>query len=660
VSQQLHHNDRVFRRFCYIGILLLCAIAATVPGKDVNWDQVNYHVYVAHAFLHDRLFEDTFAANIQSYINPIPFLPFYAVVASEIPSAVGAMLLGVVHGLSLIAVVNISCLVTRSDPQPHRFWLVSLIVALAGMHPLFLAGLGTSLSEMVAIVPALWAVYFQLRLLVRLASVPLCNGGTSDAAVAASLITIAFLWKLPMAFLGLAFAIALVLPTFWMVRTSLEKLQVAIWYCVGTFVGLLFGGAVHYWRVFVETGNPFFPYFNPVFESALYAPHAVVNHRFKTWDWSSIVSLPFRMLENASFVTAEIAALDPRYLVFLLILLALSWRRARIWLRGGSAGAEMQIVGASAKSRATRKGMPLDILIVGFVLIGYFAWVLTIGNGRYALVLHLLVPVGILMLSRRLTQRVEIQIALLMAAVLTQALANQISIEPSRWDREPHLGRWVKVDFPEVHNRPRALYVSLAFGDRRSWSAVVPQLDPSSRFMNLQGYENTRPDRHVGKLLSQRIETHVGPIYALLEHREFAADGPAKAEWRSALGRQLLAYGLQISDVGACRPIAEWYAQAATPDQPSRRVIAEVCPVARVEARDFRHMYAAEERAMAALEARYPSMLYPPDPAAYLYGALYCKFYTPKEVYVCAENGLVWGKRVAPSHELLFTTKVRP
>ncbi|MFN7220220.1 MAG: hypothetical protein ACK5UX_06255, partial [Burkholderiales bacterium] len=95
-------RERIYRGWFYAGVLLLCAAAGSLPGKDVNWDQVNYHIYVAHAFVHDRVFLDTFAANIQTYINPIPFLPFYAVVASEIPSAIGSALLGVLHGLSLI------------------------------------------------------------------------------------------------------------------------------------------------------------------------------------------------------------------------------------------------------------------------------------------------------------------------------------------------------------------------------------------------------------------------------------------------------------------------------------------------------------------------------------------------------------------------------
>ncbi|MCE2989436.1 MAG: hypothetical protein LW838_04725 [Nitrosomonadaceae bacterium] len=653
-------RERIYREWFYAGVLLLCAAAGSLPGKDVNWDQVNYHIYVAHAFVHDRIFLDTFAANIQTYINPIPFLPFYAVVASEIPSAIGSALLGVLHGLSLIAVAKICWLVTRPSQVVHRFAFGIAVVACAAFHPLYVAGLGSSLSEMVAIVPAMWGVYFQLRLCALPDLDTRFERARRDAVLATALITVAFLWKLPMAFLGPAFALALVLPTLWMVRTTAAKLRLISWYGLGAVVGLIAGGVFHYWRVFAETGNPFFPYFNQFFESALYSSHAVVNHRFKTWDWLSVFALPIRMLKNESFVTAEIVAIDPRYLVFLLIMLALLWRALTSWLRGRADERPVAHLTAHTPPDLMRADRPVDWLFIGFLLLGYLAWVLTIGNGRYALPLHLLLPVGILVLTRRLTTRVEFQVAGLTTLAVVQLVANLIAFEPSRWDREPHFGKWVQVEFPEAYKRPSALYVSLAFGDRRSWSEVVPQLHSTSRFINLQGYENTRPDQFIGTKLSERIRLHSGPIYAVLERREFAAGDPSEAWWHTAMGRQLLAYGLSIIDAEACQPIVERPNRAPTPGRPSKRVLAEVCPVARVEAHDFRQAYAAEERAMAALEKRYASILYPPDPAAYLYGALYCKFYTPKEVYVCAENGLIWGKRVAPSHELLFLTKVHP
>ncbi len=643
----LKRNESTCWRLIHLSILICCAWAASAPGKDVNWDQLNYHVYVAHAFLHGRLFLDTFAANIQTYINPIPFLPFYAVVASGMPSVVGAALLGALQGTSLIAVAEICRLLTKGERIELRIAVVLLVVAVAALHPLFIAGLGTSFSEMVATVTALWGVYFLVRHAVRGVGVNPGKSSNVDAAVGAALLTTAFLWKLPMAFLAAGVVAAFALPAV-VVAHSKPRLLAA--YLLGTTVGLFSGGVVHYWRVYVETGNPFFPYFNPWFQSALYAPHAVVNHRFKTWDWSSIVFAPLRMLEDAPFVSAEITVIDPRYLCFALVLAVVVWRvlKPRV-MQSNASRQERQVRNPVAVGR-------VDLQIIVFVLVGYLAWILTIGNGRYALPLHLLVPVGIFVLLRRMTDQLSSAVAALALVAFVQLLSMLIVSPLPRWDREPHMGPWTQVSLPSAFNLPGAMYVSLAYGDRRSWSGLVTQLDPTARFLNLDGYENTRPDRYIGQLLSKRIQAHDGPMFAVLERQKLGLADPANVDWRNALSRQLRAYGLAFIDPASCQPVVERFATVAAPEKAATRMLADVCPVKRREAYDFRAEYAREERAMAGLEARYPGLLYPPDPTGYLYGSMYCKFYTPQEVYVCAKDGKITGKRIAPVHQILFTT----
>jgi len=642
----LERNESACWRLIYLTMLICCAWAAAAPGKDVNWDQLNYHVYVAHAFIHDRLFLDIFAANIQSYINPIPFLPFYAVVASGMSSAIGAALLGVLQGASLIAVAEICKLLTRGEPIELRIGVVLLVVAVAGLHPLFIAGLGTSLSEMVATVPALWGVYFLLRHDAQRVSTTPRKAGLVDAGAGAALLTTAFLWKLPMAFLAAGIVVGFALPAFFFSRS---KLRLIGSYLLGTAIGLIAGGVVHYWRVFVETGNPFFPFFNPWFQSALYAPHAVVNHRFKTWDWSSIVLAPVRMLEDAPFVSAEITVIDPRYLCFALVLALLVWRIVKPRLMQSNASRlESQVGNQRTMGR-------VDLQIVAFVMVGYLAWILTIGNGRYALPLHLLVPVGIFILLRQITDQLSSAVAALALVAFVQLLATLIVSPLPRWDREAHIGPWSQVSLPAAYNQPGGMYVSLAYGDRRSWSGLVPQLDPTARFLNLDGYENTRPDRYIGKVLNRQIQAHDRPMFAVLERRELGFADPANAEWRNALSRQLRAYGLALIDPASCQPVVERFEKVGAPGTAATRMLADVCPVKRVDAVDFRADFAREERAMSELEERYPALLYPPNPAGYLFGAMYCKFYTPQEVYVCARDGKVFGKRIAPLQQILFT-----
>jgi hypothetical protein len=53
----------------------LCAAWTVVAGKDLSWDLLHYHYYVAHSLLVDRMAQDWFAAGAQSYLNPIGYLP---------------------------------------------------------------------------------------------------------------------------------------------------------------------------------------------------------------------------------------------------------------------------------------------------------------------------------------------------------------------------------------------------------------------------------------------------------------------------------------------------------------------------------------------------------------------------------------------------------
>src|SRR5204863_4472418 len=61
---------------------MLCAAWAVHAGKDVNWDQLNYHYYLPFELVAGRLTQDFFAASAQSYLNPVGYLPFYLMVAA--------------------------------------------------------------------------------------------------------------------------------------------------------------------------------------------------------------------------------------------------------------------------------------------------------------------------------------------------------------------------------------------------------------------------------------------------------------------------------------------------------------------------------------------------------------------------------------------------
>ena len=81
--------------------LLFGGSASLARGTDATWDLRNYHFYNPWALLHGRLYLDYAPAQIQTYLNPLPDLPFYALVRAEMPAPFIAFFTGLPFGLAV-------------------------------------------------------------------------------------------------------------------------------------------------------------------------------------------------------------------------------------------------------------------------------------------------------------------------------------------------------------------------------------------------------------------------------------------------------------------------------------------------------------------------------------------------------------------------------
>jgi hypothetical protein len=60
-----------------VGSLLAGAAYTWFAGEDINWDWQNYHEYGAFALINGRLGQDVAPAGIQTFLNPLAYLPAY-------------------------------------------------------------------------------------------------------------------------------------------------------------------------------------------------------------------------------------------------------------------------------------------------------------------------------------------------------------------------------------------------------------------------------------------------------------------------------------------------------------------------------------------------------------------------------------------------------
>jgi hypothetical protein len=100
-------------------------------GKEMAWDTLNYHLYAGFSAVNDRFSQDYFPAGPQSYLNPYPYVPFYALVSSGLSALQSASLLAIVHSLILWLTFELALVAYPSGTVARRVSFALLAVALA-------------------------------------------------------------------------------------------------------------------------------------------------------------------------------------------------------------------------------------------------------------------------------------------------------------------------------------------------------------------------------------------------------------------------------------------------------------------------------------------------------------------------------------------------
>jgi hypothetical protein len=143
-------RDGIVLRIALIGLLVaFCLVWTVVAGRDIHFDLLNYHYYAAHAFWNDRLGKDLLPASVQSYLNPIAYLPFYWMVQAGWHSLIIGLVLATIHSINLILLMLLA--ETALFPDVKHRQLFGFAAAMAGgLSPIFLAEVGSTFNRRVA------------------------------------------------------------------------------------------------------------------------------------------------------------------------------------------------------------------------------------------------------------------------------------------------------------------------------------------------------------------------------------------------------------------------------------------------------------------------------------------------------------------------------
>ena len=401
---------------CAASFAILGAIFSYSVGQDCNWDQNNYHFYIAWAFLHDRMRYDIAAAGVQTFFNPLPFVPFYEM-ARHLPPILTGLLTGAAGGLVLLpALLLCDRVVPRSPSAGRRILLVSGL-AVSAASPLALSEIGTSFIDLMLTFPILLAIWLMLtRDRKRLAASALILGGVTGL-------------KLTEASFCAGFAVVVCFG--W--HGWRERVNVIAVTALSGLAGFLSTGGYWCWKLWSSYKNPFFPYYNHYFRSPDFPPWTAFDVNFRPRSVASGLSFPFRWVVGQA-PSSELPFRDIRFALLIGLGLLLFMPLFRRW-----------------RSPADD---PLGVAhrhLVVFFAVSFLTWLFQFGIQRYAIPLELLTGPVLLSLLAQVRRH-----AISSPAAACFAILSLLTMRTCDWGHTAWLHSWSGI-VPIDHFGPAAV-----------------------------------------------------------------------------------------------------------------------------------------------------------------------------------------------------------
>ncbi len=484
--------------------ILLAGLASILLRQDSNWDLMNYHLYNAWAFVHGRHGLDWAPAQLQTFHSPFLDLPFYALVAADVPPRLVAFALAIPTGVAWYCFARIVAVLFAGMPPRDGTYAAVAAVAIGVTAPMAVSLVGTTMNDWYVAAFALAA----LRLLVRegdpLAARP------RTLALAGALVGAGAGLKLT----GSIYAVGLVAALLaadgaWRRRASAAAAALA-------GIAAAFALTAGPWMLLMvqRFGNPLFPYFNDVFRSPWADPVSFSATRFGPALVGEWLAFPFVLLWKLEHYVSEPEFRDARpALLYALALVTLAFALVR--RRRTPSVPAPALPGPPAAWRC----------VTVFFVASLAAWAVLYRIWRYLVPLELLAGALIVGLVVRLVPARRVAPALVAAMLLVVVTAKF----PTWW-RQPFGERFVEVEMPAVKSDALVLLVAA-----EPMSYVLPWFPADARFAGLVSNFND-PDRtnRLQQTIAAAIRDHRGPLYAL-------AVPPGRDEGGAALAKMGLA-----------------------------------------------------------------------------------------------------------------------
>jgi hypothetical protein len=260
---------------------------------------------------------------------------------------------------------------------------------------------------------------------------------------------------------------------------------------VAVFVGLGWlatGGA---WSAFlwVQYGDPLFPYFNSIFRSAEWLPQSYRDTRFGARSAMQWLAFPLYFSRGDFRLVSEVSFRD--------------YRMAMLWVLGVTALLWLLLAG-KRRERLPREWRLLAV----FTVVAYVAWLVVFSYYRYALPFEVLCG---LFVCGAVLWAFRARPPLASPAMVVLGVLLVVSTHKMGWERVAFGERFFEVGVPATE--PGALVV---LSGNHPMAYTIPFYNRDARFVSMQNNLITLGQE---SLMARRAEavvrTHDGPLYLL-------------------------------------------------------------------------------------------------------------------------------------------------
>lgn len=477
--------------------MLLGGWIAVWLGKELCWDQANYHYYNPYALLHHRQQLDFWPSSfIHQYLNPaIDMLPYYLI--NHVTPRQTEFVLGALHGINLWLVY----LIARYFTSGRFAFPIALILALLGIYgPTALPGMGSFQNDNLVTLFVLGFVWLHLRFIHQHHA---DNTWRRSLLImmSGSLLGMGLGLKLTTAIYVIAACVSIAL----MRDTIKARCKQLVLLNLGIALGFLLTAGYWMWWMWQQHHNPLFPFFNNIFHS----------QDFTNTHWRDTRSLPQGLLQTLFYPfyfsfdgrIADAPFRDLRFLmVYVLLLLA------------------------SVSKLLRRPATPLSkstYWFTAFFLSAYVIWQWYFSIARYLAPLEMLAPLMMYLLVREWLRDAAAQVAVLTLVFYIMAAFMQ----PIPVVRAHDYGdQFFNVHLPKpVHASPNAM-VLIAYtayvrdSNPRPQTYLIPFFPPQWRFVGVPFWqEQLLEDNVTIEKIRALVAQYPKDIYLLTSDRNMPA-----------------------------------------------------------------------------------------------------------------------------------------